>query len=375
MKKISVIAIGTEVTSGQITNTNAQSISKKITDLGFLCTQHISVPDERTLILNALEFAFDNSDIVFTIGGLGPTVDDFTRDVVAEFLNLPLEYHKPTHDRLIQKLGSRQVPVREGHLRECYFPKGSQVLENFEGTADGFLAKANSKIVITLPGPPKEIDSIWKSSLNRIFQDLLVDTDILRTFKLSVMGLPESEIAHRLDERFQKLNQKVDLAYRIHLPYIEVKYSYLEEPAQATHHELIINEIKKEFENEFHFTGSETPFEKFFSKLSQFSEIEIIDSFSQGYFLNKLIKIDKNILAHANFTYSTQKLEQSSQNLNKLVFSLTSATDNKSVQVELIAHGKNDKQILTWNDAKRPNNPRLKLYLTELAVLWGLGLV
>ena len=174
MKKISVIAIGTEVTSGQITNTNAQDISKKITELGFICVQHLSVPDDRNLILAALNFTTTTSDIVFTVGGLGPTVDDFSRDIVSEFTQLPLEYYKPTHDRLIQKLADRQVPVREGHLRECYFPKGSHVLENLEGTADGFLVEIHSKKIIVLPGPPKEIQSIWKSSLDQIFQDLAV---------------------------------------------------------------------------------------------------------------------------------------------------------------------------------------------------------
>src|SRR5277367_6369590 len=95
-KRASVIAVGTELTSGQITNRNAAWISERLTALGLEVALHETVPDEHDLMLDALKRCAGLSSFVFVTGGLGPTQDDFTRDVVAEWAERKLEFHPPS---------------------------------------------------------------------------------------------------------------------------------------------------------------------------------------------------------------------------------------------------------------------------------------
>lgn len=223
-KSFSVLGVGTEITTGQIANTNAQWISKRLQELGAPLTAHMAVPDDRALILQAITTLATLSDVIFVTGGLGPTSDDFTRDLITEWVGKKLIFNEALFANLKERLASRNLKVREGHKQECFFPEGSEVLINPVGTAHGFVVQAKGKVLVALPGPPREIEGIWNQSLPTWIEIWTEGLDPQITASWDCMGLPESEVSSLVEPLLTKC--PFVKAYRVHLPYIEFKLTY-----------------------------------------------------------------------------------------------------------------------------------------------------
>src|SRR5690606_23196805 len=115
--------------------------------------------------------AATSSDLVFITGGLGPTTDDFTREAISEWSGLSLEFRQQSWTKIQQRLTDRGISVAQSNRQQCFFPVGSTVFENSEGTADGFHLAVSSKShargseLLVLPGPPAEGKHLWESSI------------------------------------------------------------------------------------------------------------------------------------------------------------------------------------------------------------------
>lgn len=224
MAKFAVLAIGSELTSGDLINTHASWISKQMASLGFGCSGHAVVDDQRQDILEAIEHLLQRSQILFLTGGLGPTEDDLTRDCVAEFLGLELEQDQGALARITGKIMTRGLPVIEGHIRQSFFPKGAEILENSTGTADGFLVKTqkNSKTIISLPGPPRELQAIWKNLFDHQLVEMApADSERVVVVKSHYLRLPESVAAQKFEPIFE--STRLSIAFRASFPILEVK--------------------------------------------------------------------------------------------------------------------------------------------------------
>jgi nicotinamide-nucleotide amidase len=222
--RISVLGIGTELTQGQISNTNGQWISKRVEKFGVKTTCHIVVPDDRQLILDALKWCEERSDLVFVTGGLGPTSDDFTRELIAEHFQAPLEWHEASWKHIQAYLAGRGIETREVQKQQAYYPRSSQVLENDRGTAHGFHLRARSKDIFVLPGPPKEIDGLWSKYIEPLLTAQFQAVDAYQTLSWDCMGAGESELAARTEAVLGK--HAFEIGYRVHLPYVEVKLTF-----------------------------------------------------------------------------------------------------------------------------------------------------
>ncbi|MBF0440394.1 MAG: competence/damage-inducible protein A [Oligoflexales bacterium] len=160
-----VIAVGTELLMGQIANTNAQYISKKIQETGINVFHHSVVGDNRKRLHDLLAAAFQRSDLVILTGGLGPTQDDLTKESVAEYFGLKLVLHEDILQRIIaffEKIGRRMT---ENNAKQAYFPEGCIVLGNEFGTAPGCIVENSGKTAVLLPGPPREMCPIFDNSV------------------------------------------------------------------------------------------------------------------------------------------------------------------------------------------------------------------
>jgi nicotinamide-nucleotide amidase len=222
--KASIIGIGTEITSGQILNSNGQWISKKMTALGVEVITHVAIPDDRKIILDTLDFCKEKSEIIFVTGGLGPTTDDLTRDVIAEWSQKKLMFDQKSLEKIEARFKARGVPFREFQKQQCYYPEGSHILENALGTANAFHLTAYNKKIFVLPGPPKEIDGLWNDHLEKIFSEITKDLDRLITKSWKCVGFGESEVSHRVEIALKGCN--LTKGYRVHAPFVEVKLTY-----------------------------------------------------------------------------------------------------------------------------------------------------
>lgn len=225
--KASILAIGTELTTGQIINKNAATISQKLKKLGVEVQSHLTVPDDRELILESLKFIEKSQvNLIFVTGGLGPTSDDFTRDIIAEWKGLKMSFDQDSWTHVQNRLSSRGFTVRDMQKQQCYFPDGAQILPNPEGTANGFKLVTDKMSVYVLPGPPREIEAVWKLSIDAELQQLSKNLNRIITRAWDTLGKGESDVAAAVEEALKSRPEGLEIGYRVHLPYVEVKLSY-----------------------------------------------------------------------------------------------------------------------------------------------------
>ncbi len=220
--RASIVAVGTELTTGQTENTNASWLSRELEKQGVETVLHLAVADQREAILRALSSASQVAELVLVTGGLGPTADDFTRQVVAEFCGLELSFDQDSWTRIVERLGRFQIPVAESNRQQCYFPVGSTILANPSGTASGFLIPQSTvaPAIAVLPGPPREVQAIWQSVLSGVVTQRAPGlTKRLMTWQC--LGKSEAELGELVETALQ--GGGLETGYRAHRPYVEIK--------------------------------------------------------------------------------------------------------------------------------------------------------
>lgn len=196
--KCEILAVGTEILLGDILNTNAQYLSRELAELGFDVYYHEVVGDNKERILKALETSFNRSDIIITTGGLGPTKDDMTKELVSEFLGMKMCLHEESLKSIkeyFNKMGREFVKSNE---KQAYFPKEAIILKNSNGTAPGAVFEKNNKAIIVLPGPPKEMEIMFKEEVKKYlkkYSDDVIISEVLRIF-----GIGESKAEEKLQD-------------------------------------------------------------------------------------------------------------------------------------------------------------------------------
>ena len=196
--KCEILSVGTEILLGDILNTNSRYLSNELANLGIDVYYHQVVGDNRERILSALNEAFSRSDIIITTGGLGPTKDDMTKELVAEFLGMDMYLHEESLKKIedyFKKMG--RVPVKSNE-KQAYFPKEAIILENNNGTAPGAIFEKDGKAIIVLPGPPKEMEPMFNESVRKYLENLTgytIVSEVLRVF-----GIGESEAESKLQD-------------------------------------------------------------------------------------------------------------------------------------------------------------------------------
>lgn len=192
-----ILAIGTELLMGQTTNTNATFLSRRLSELGIGVYFHYTVGDNPQRIKSHLNQLMSTCDIVFTTGGLGPTLDDITKEVVADVLGVKMILDDHSFARIKQRfmLYNREMP--QSNIRQAYFPEGALILDNDMGTAPACIAKAsNGTEIIVLPGPPKELNHIFET---HVYPYLSQKNDIQMYSKyLSIYDMGESTVEQKL---------------------------------------------------------------------------------------------------------------------------------------------------------------------------------
>lgn len=192
--RASLIAIGTEITKGYVLDSNSNYLSRELGIIGVDVRYIIGVGDNKREIIRALEFAYSDSDLVITTGGLGPTADDLTRECVGEILNVEFILSESILEKIrekFRKYNNGEMP--EINVRQAYVPKGGIIIENEVGSAPGYIIKKDNKFLISLPGVPQEMKTMFKNYLRDfISRNILKRTK--KEFFVKVMGVPESKV-------------------------------------------------------------------------------------------------------------------------------------------------------------------------------------
>lgn len=195
--KAEILSIGTEILLGDIVNTNAQFLSKALADLGIDVYYQSVIGDNEERILKAFKEGFERADIIITTGGLGPTQDDLTKELAAKYFNKKLYLHKPTLEWIKSYLKINDEEVLESNKKQAYIPEDSIILENENGTAPGLIINENNKILIVLPGPPREMKAMFNDKVLEYLSDLT--GYVIKSKTLRFLGIGESIIAKKID--------------------------------------------------------------------------------------------------------------------------------------------------------------------------------
>lgn len=196
-----IIAIGDELTSGQRLDTNSQWLSRQLGDLGVQCIRHTTVGDDLPQTVDAFGAAAARADLVVCTGGLGPTLDDLTRQALAEAFDRPLELDATSLERIQQMFANRNRAMPARNRVQAMFPAGSLVLPNPHGSAPGIDLHIPDQSVrfFALPGVPAEMKQMWQESVTPRLESMLGDQrGALHYHIVRVFGIGESDVEVKL---------------------------------------------------------------------------------------------------------------------------------------------------------------------------------
>ena len=196
--KCEIISVGTELLMGDTVNTNATYISNKLKSMGFFVFYHTVVGDNPQRLKDVIKNATDRSEMIIFTGGLGPTVDDLTKETVCDLLNLKTVIHNESVNDIKDFFKERKIFNTEENLKQAYFPENSIILKNRKGTAPGCIIERDDKIFILLPGPPKELIPMFEDEVTPYLEKFI--DGFLYSKTLRFFGIGESDLVRRIKD-------------------------------------------------------------------------------------------------------------------------------------------------------------------------------
>lgn len=201
MLKISLISIGDELCIGQVVNTNAAWIAEKCTKLGVSVIAHSVIGDERDTLISELDRLSALSDVIITTGGLGPTHDDITKDILCDYFDCKLSFNEEAFTNVVEIFKRIGRPITERNKLQAVIPDIAKPLKNTNGTAPGIYIERNEKHFFSLPGVPKEAKGLVEDHILDILTDIIKNKrhSVCKYRVLNFVGVPESHLADMLE--------------------------------------------------------------------------------------------------------------------------------------------------------------------------------
>lgn len=223
-----VLSVGTEILLGEILDTNGMYLSDRLARMGISVLHRTTVGDNFERLAEAFNTAISRSDIVISTGGLGPTPDDITAQVVCHEFGFELEFNEAVADKIKKYFARKGADMPESNLKQAYVPKGGAVFDNGNGTAPGMGMKKNGKCVVILPGPPYEMSRIFEDSVIEYLEEYRTDT--IFSHEIRTIGISESLLAEKCADLFDNKNPTL-------APYCKIGEALLRITARAENEE------------------------------------------------------------------------------------------------------------------------------------------
>lgn len=227
---VAILCLGTELTRGELVNTNAAWLAETLTLLGFEVTAIETTDDHRSRIERVLRRLGAEHELVVCTGGLGPTTDDLTTESVAATLGVPLERDPDSYEAIRRRMERFGRTMAASNAKQADFPRGATILPNSTGTAPGFGVEIGGALAFFLPGVPREMKAMFNEHVAARLSRLAKAG--VHQIRLKTYGMAESTVNDRLEG--VEAAYGVTLGYRAHFPEIEVKVQARGTDAQET---------------------------------------------------------------------------------------------------------------------------------------------
>jgi len=203
-----IIAIGTEILLGELVDTNSATIAKKLQSIGMPLYYTSTVGDNPARIVSILKQGLSRSDLVITTGGLGPTVDDMTREAVAQATGHPLIFDEVLVKQIEERFKRWGRTMSENNKQQAFRPEGSIVIENPVGTAPCFIVDQGEHVIISLPGVPREMEYLMDNTVLPYLRERFFLSGIIKSRELKVSGTGESLVDEQVGD-LEKLENPI----------------------------------------------------------------------------------------------------------------------------------------------------------------------
>ena len=299
--KAEIIAVGTELLLGQIVDTNSTHIAQQLTTVGLDLHFKATVGDNLERLKATLRTALSRSDFIITTGGIGPTLDDVTREAVAEVLGRPLVFQQHLHDQINDFFSRLGRPMSPNNRKQAYIPEGAIPIENPVGTAPGFIAEQNGKAIIAVPGVPHEMRYFMEHSVLPYLRKKLGLSGVIVSRVLKLFGIGESVVDERLKDLIVKgTNPTIGLLAHTQIGEIHVRLTTkAAEKAQA---EALNGPLEAEIRGrlkDFIFGADEETYEGVLSSLLRRSGLRL--AVAETAFGSSVIQTLKSIEGNTDF--------------------------------------------------------------------------
>ncbi len=308
-----IINVGDELLSGNTLNGNAQILSKSLLSLGIKTRYTTVIGDFKSDIEDATLTALERCDVIVYTGGLGPTEDDLTKETVCESIGIKMNLDQHLLSKIKGFFSKRDIVMTDNNIKQAYVPEGSIVLENELGTADGFFIKHNDKIIILLPGPPKEMGYMFENYAIPLLLDATEDEIVSKT--INTIGIGESQLETNIKSIIKKY-KSVDIATYARLGQSDIRITVKSQSREQG--EQLIEEITeqlKEVIGEHIYSFENERIEEFVFNLLRKQNLTIgfCESCTGGLVTSKLTQFSgaSEVLDRSIVTYSNKaKMEE-----------------------------------------------------------------
>lgn len=244
MPTAEIITIGTELLLGETQDTNTREIAQALGSIGVDLYRTTTVGDNPARIAEAVRECLERADIVITTGGLGPTVDDPTREAAAAALERDLVFREDLWKGILEKFSQYGKEPTENNRRQAYLPEGAEVLDNPRGTAPAFAVRSGDSVLVSLPGVPEEMRGLLEEEVVSYLQETFDLQEVILSRSIMTSGVGESKVDHLLDAYERMGNPTVGLA--AHRDGVEVRITAKAASRREAHE--MIDKVEEEIQ-------------------------------------------------------------------------------------------------------------------------------
>ncbi len=306
---VEIISVGTEILLGNIVNTNAAYLAEKCAGLGLSCYYQDVVGDNEDRLTEVLKTALSRADILLLSGGLGPTQDDLTKEVVAKVLGKKLYLHEPSKEVIAAYFQRKGMEITDNNWKQAMVPEGCIVMDNPNGTAPGIIMEENGKHVILMPGPPNEMVPMFENAVMPYLNAL--QPGIIYSQTIKVCGIGESKAESMIEDLIATQTNPTIATYaktgEVHLR-VTAKAEDEKEAKKLV--KPMVKELKNRFGNHIYTTQEDVTLEKAVVDLLLANDLTIstVESCTGGMLAARLINVSgvSEVFKTGYITYSNK---------------------------------------------------------------------
>ena len=305
-----IICVGTEILLGNIVNTNAAYLAEKCAYLGLSNYYQVVVGDNEQRLLETINTAKSRADVIFLIGGLGPTEDDLTKETAAKAFNVELVMDEEAKNNIVTILTNRGIDITNNNFKQALVPKGSIVLYNKNGTAPGIIMEEAGKVVIMLPGPPNEFVPMVDDQVVPYFLKKGTN-DVIYSRVVKLVGVGESKVAEEISDLIAMTNPTVETYAKTGEVHIRVTASAANDDEAKALVKPVVKKLKAMYPDNVYSTNADETLERAVVELLSKNGLSITaaESCTGGLVCGKIVNVAgaSEVFRGGYITYSNKQ--------------------------------------------------------------------